>query len=129
MQLDMVGIIVADMAKAITFYNLLGFAVKGDVSADYTELTSQSIRISLNSKTMIKSIYGFEPELTGERLELAFLCDSPASLEQKIADIRMAGFKIFKEPWNAFWGQYYAIIEDPDGNYLSLFCHGVKEGS
>ncbi|MGX6977871.1 VOC family protein [Vagococcus elongatus] len=129
MKLDMIGIIVEDMAKAIDFYQILGFEVKGEKSDDYTELVSPAIRISLNSKKMITGIYGFEPALTGERLELAFLCDTPLLLEQKVEQVRRAGFNIFKDPWNAFWGQYYAILQDPDGNYLSLFCETLKEGS
>lgn len=36
------------------------------------------------------------------------------------------GYEIFREPWQAFWGQYYAIIKDPDGNLLSLFCNEQK---
>lgn len=128
MQLDMIGIIVEDMSKAVDFYQSLGFKIKGERSEDYLELVSDSIRISLNSKKMIAGIYGFKPQLTGERIELAFLCESPSSLEQKVEQVRRSGFKIFKEPWDAFWGQYYAIIQDPDGNYLSLFCSTLKEG-
>jgi len=25
-------------------------------------------------------------------------------------------------PWDAFWGQRYAIVTDPDGNHISLFA-------
>jgi uncharacterized glyoxalase superfamily protein PhnB len=32
------------------------------------------------------------------------------------------GFTGFKPPWDAFWGQRYAILEDPDGNHVSLFA-------
>ncbi len=27
-----------------------------------------------------------------------------------------------KEPWDAFWGQRYAVIADPDGNTVDLFA-------
>jgi len=27
-----------------------------------------------------------------------------------------------KEPWDAFWGQRYALVEDPDGAHVSIFC-------
>jgi uncharacterized glyoxalase superfamily protein PhnB len=26
------------------------------------------------------------------------------------------------EPWDAFWGQRYAVVHDPDGNGVDLFC-------
>ena len=25
-------------------------------------------------------------------------------------------------PWDAFWGQRYAIVTDPDGNHVELFA-------
>ena len=27
-----------------------------------------------------------------------------------------------KEPWDAFWGQRYASVKDPDGNQIDLFA-------
>lgn len=33
-----------------------------------------------------------------------------------------SGFKGGKEPWDAFWGQRYASVEDPDGNSVDLFA-------
>jgi len=29
------------------------------------------------------------------------------------------GYRGHKAPWDAFWGQRYAIIDDPDGNRLT----------
>ena len=36
-----------------------------------------------------------------------------------------AGFKAVKEPWEAFWGQRYAAVADPDGNQVDLFAPRV----
>ena len=33
-----------------------------------------------------------------------------------------AGAEAHKEPWDAFWGMRYAIVHDPDGNSVELFC-------
>ena len=27
-----------------------------------------------------------------------------------------------KAPWDAPWGQRYALVRDPDGNAVDLFC-------
>lgn len=27
-----------------------------------------------------------------------------------------------KAPWDAFWGQRYAVVVDPDGNLVDLFA-------
>jgi uncharacterized glyoxalase superfamily protein PhnB len=33
-----------------------------------------------------------------------------------------------KAPWDAFWGQRYAFLQDPDGNRVDLFAPLAKEG-
>jgi uncharacterized glyoxalase superfamily protein PhnB len=32
------------------------------------------------------------------------------------------GYDGHKEPWDAPWGQRYALMRDPDGNGVDLFC-------
>jgi hypothetical protein len=33
-----------------------------------------------------------------------------------------SGYDGYREPWDSVWGQRYAIVEDPDGNLISLFA-------
>lgn len=122
MKLDMVGIIVESMEQTILFYERLGFEVVGEKEADYVELNNDGIRISLNTKKMIEGVYGFQPKNEGDKIELAFLCESTTEIDQLCENMKKFGYELFREPWAAFWGQYYAIIKDPNGNLLSLFC-------
>ena len=39
-----------------------------------------------------------------------------------------AGFDSKKEPWDAFWGQRYAQVWDPDGNGVDLFARLPDDG-
>ena len=32
------------------------------------------------------------------------------------------GYDGHKPPWDAAWGMRYALIRDPDGNSVDLFC-------
>lgn len=123
MKLDMIGIITKDMEKSIEFYALLGFIANGSASEEYVELAHEDIRISLNTSKMIAGIYGYEPQTIGDKIELAFLCESVANVDEMYQKVSDAGYETFKEPWDAFWGQRYAIIKDPDGNLLSLFAN------
>ena len=61
-------------------------------------------------------------EPRGQRVGLAFLCESPKQVDETHAKIVAAGHRSVKEPWDAFWGQRYALVEDPDGAHVSLFC-------
>jgi catechol 2,3-dioxygenase-like lactoylglutathione lyase family enzyme len=47
---------------------------------------------------------------------------SPRQLDAAVAAIRKAGFVVVTEPWDAFWGQRYAIVADPDGYMSDLFA-------
>ncbi|OTN88043.1 hypothetical protein A5819_000494 [Enterococcus sp. 7E2_DIV0204] len=123
MKLDMVGIIVESMEEAILFYERFGFEALGEKEAAYVELNNEGMRISLNTKKMIEGVYGYPPKSTGDKIELAFICDSPAEIDRLCGKMKGFGYELFREPWQAFWGQYYAIIKDPDGNLLSLFCN------
>ncbi|MBP2100353.1 VOC family protein [Enterococcus rivorum] len=127
MRLDMVGIICEDVEKSSLFYERLGFQTIGEKSNDYLELDNENIRISLNSKKMVEGIYGFVPSNQGEKIELAFLCDSPEQVDSTCEKMIAFGYDLFKEPWDAFWGQRYAIIKDLDNNLLALFANLENE--
>lgn len=124
MRLDMVGIVVEDMEKAIKFYDLLGLRViEGDKKSPYVELENEGVRISLNTKDMITGVFGFAPTSTSEKIELAFLCESKEEINKLVEKLKNHGYDIVKEPWSAPWGQYYALVRDEDKNVISLFIN------
>jgi uncharacterized glyoxalase superfamily protein PhnB len=70
-------------------------------------------------------IKSFRPDWrrsTGNQLSLAFECASPAEVDEIYARVTAAGFTGEKEPWDAFWGQRYAQLADPDGVAVDLFA-------
>jgi uncharacterized glyoxalase superfamily protein PhnB len=72
-----------------------------------------------------ETIKSFRPEWTretGNQLSLAFECASPAEVDETYARVTGAGFESEKEPWDAFWGQRYAQLRDPDGVPVDLYA-------
>jgi len=121
---DMVGIVARDIPRAIQFYRLVGLdfpdAAPGE---DYVEVrTSNGYRVSLNSIELDKKLTPGWVEPRGQRVSLAFLCGSPKEVDATYAKIVAAGHASVKKPWDAFWGQRYAVVEDPDGAHVSLFA-------
>jgi uncharacterized glyoxalase superfamily protein PhnB len=53
---------------------------------------------------------------------VALECGSPAEVDEVFARVTGAGFHGEKEPWDAFWGQRYAMLLDPDGVEVSLYA-------
>lgn len=119
--LNAIGIVVSDLARSLAFYRELGLDVPdGD---GHVETTFPSgFRLMFDTEDVIRS---FEPEwtrTTGNQASLAFECASPAEVDEIYARVVAAGFEGHKEPWDAFWGQHYAQLRDPDGVPVDLFA-------
>ena len=41
-------------------------------------------------------------------------------VDRVYADLIGAGYRGQQEPYDAFWGSRYAVIEDPDGNAIGM---------
>lgn len=123
-QLDMIGLVVEDIAASVAFYRTLGMEIPAlDTSEPYAEVELRGgIRLSWNTVAMMREIQGHWDPPVGHRMGLAFLYDSPADVDAAFATVVAAGYSGVKEPWDAFWGQRYAQIVDPDGNLVDLFA-------
>ena len=72
-----------------------------------------------------ETITSFRPDwtrATGNQIALAFECASAAEVDETYAALVDAGFHGEKEPWDAFWGQRYAQVQDPDGVGVDLYA-------
>lgn len=124
-RLDAIGIVTADMAASLSFYRLLGLDVPaGAGNAPHAEATLPSgLRVLWDTEETMRS---FDPDWTGpeggDRTGLAFRCDSPAEVDTVYDALVAAGHRGHIKPWDAFWGQRYAVVLDPDGCGVSLFA-------
>jgi catechol 2,3-dioxygenase-like lactoylglutathione lyase family enzyme len=126
-RLDAVGLIVSDLRRSTQFYRLLGapFAAGAEDSEHgHAEAQlSDGFRLLLDTEA---SVRGFDPEWAppagGPRASVAFRCPSPASVDELYAQAIAAGGRGHREPWDAFWGQRYAQVRDPDGNAVDLYA-------
>jgi catechol 2,3-dioxygenase-like lactoylglutathione lyase family enzyme len=117
-----IGIVTKDMAKSVRFYRLLGVDVAGP-DGDHLDATLPSgVRLMWDSLELIKRLDPEWKEPVGQRMSLAFECASTAEVDRVHQRITGAGFRSKKAPWDAFWGQRYAQVVDPDGNVVDLFA-------
>ena len=121
--LNAIGIVASDMATSIRFYRTLGLDLPESPDEGHLEATmSSGVRLMLDSEEVVRS---FQPEWsreTGNQLSLAFECSSAAEVDEVYARVTGAGFEGEKEPWDAFWGQRYALLRDPDGVEVNLYA-------
>ena len=121
--LNAIGIVVSDMATSIRFYRTVGLDMPESPDEGHLAATMPSgVSLMLDSEEVIRS---FQPEWsreTGNQLSLAFECSGPAEVDEVYARVTGAGFEGEKEPWDAFWGQRYALLKDPTGLDVSLYA-------
>ena len=122
-ELNAIGITVSDLRRSLQFYRLLGLDLPEDSDEDHVEATmANGTRLMFDPEEVIRS---FLPEWTrenGNQVSLAFECASPAELDEIYASVVAAGFEGEPEPWDAFWGQRYALLGDPDGVRVNLYA-------
>ncbi|MER7697807.1 MULTISPECIES: VOC family protein [unclassified Streptomyces] len=122
---DAISVITADLAASLAFYRRLGLDIPaGAESSPHVEVTLPGgQRLLWDTEEVIASFDpSWERPSGGERLGLAFVCDSPAEVDAVYADLVGAGYTGHAKPWDAVWGQRYAIVLDPDGCGVSLFA-------
>ncbi|MDR7302727.1 VOC family protein [Haloactinomyces albus] len=125
MQFSAVGLVAEDMAATLAFYRLLGLDFPADADAEphVDVLLPSGVRLMWDTAETVRSI---DPTWTspsgGHRVALAFDCGTPAAVDSAYAEITAAGHDGHHEPWDAFWGQRYATVLDPDGNPVDLFA-------
>jgi catechol 2,3-dioxygenase-like lactoylglutathione lyase family enzyme len=126
-QLDVIGVVVSDLERAADFYRRLGLEFPEDLDPEghgHVEATLRGgLRFALDTEATIRS---FDPDWSppsgGHRMAVAFLCESPEDVDRLYGELIDGGGGSHRAPWDAFWGQRYAEVTDPDGNVVDLFA-------
>jgi catechol 2,3-dioxygenase-like lactoylglutathione lyase family enzyme len=123
--MDAVGIVVSDMTKSLAFYRLLGLPVPEDAEGQpHVEIALPGgTRLLLDTEETIRSFHPqWQPASGAGRIGLAFALPDAAAVDAAFAEITTAGYHGELIPFDAFWGQRYATVLDPDGTGVDLFA-------
>jgi uncharacterized glyoxalase superfamily protein PhnB len=121
--LNAIGIVTSDMAQSIRFYRLVGLDVPETPDEGHVDASLPSgVRLMLDSEEVIRSFQPDWTRATGNQISVALECSSPAEVDELYARVVAAGFHGEKDPWDAFWGQRYAQLADPDGVPVDLYA-------
>lgn len=123
MRLDAIGIPSKDFKKTIEFYTLLGFSFPPSEGEQHLEAVTKDgeVRLMIDDIQILVDILGQEP-VPATYSAFALRYDSPEEVNAVAKAAFSAGFTVVKEPWDAFWGQRYAVLKDPDGTLVDLFA-------
>ncbi|HEX2370190.1 MAG TPA: VOC family protein [Acidimicrobiia bacterium] len=123
---DSIELVVTDMEASLRFYRRLGMSIPEDAGSEghvAVELPG-GVRIQFDTEEIMQSFSDWTPPQRGggHRIALAFACDSPTDVDTVYAQLVESGAPSHLEPMDAFWGQRYATVLDPDGNSVDLFA-------
>ncbi|MCK7624014.1 VOC family protein [Streptomyces sp. RS10V-4] len=124
-RLDAIGLVTADLAASLAFYRLLGLTVPdGAENAPHAEAPLPGgLRLMWDTHETARALDpGWTPPAPGGHTGLAFRCPDPAAVDALYEALTAAGHKGAKAPWDADWGQRYAVVQDPDGQGVDLFA-------
>jgi len=121
--LNGIGLAAADMATSLAFYRRLGLDIPpgADHEPHAEALLPGGIRLMWDTHAALR---GFDPDWTVSTggPSLAFRCEDAAEVDRMHDELVRAGAHNVKSPWDAPWGQRYAILQDPDGYQVELFA-------
>ncbi len=121
---DALGVVASDMAATLAFYRRLGLDIPAEADTEghvEVELVG-GFRLMFDSVEVIEQFSSYEAPTGGRSVSFAFRCDGPASVDATYADLTGAGYTAKTSPFDAFWGQRYATVLDPDGNPVDLYA-------
>lgn len=122
-QFDAIGIVSKDLNRSVEFYKLVGVPEPSEKEGQHWESTlPNGLRLMFDHIDLIKQIMPDYAAPVGHRMGLAFKCNSADEVNATFKAVVDAGFDSKIEPFDAFWGQRYATLIDPDGNLVDLFA-------
>ncbi|GAA4472290.1 VOC family protein [Rhodococcus olei] len=124
-RLDLIGLVSADLTRTFDFYRRLGLDLPAEAAGQpHVEVALPGgLRLALDTVDTIRS---FDPDYvhdtSGGGPSLAFDCGTPDGVDETYAELLTVGGTSTLAPFDAFWGQRYATVADPDGNNVDLFA-------
>jgi catechol 2,3-dioxygenase-like lactoylglutathione lyase family enzyme len=124
--LDQINIVCGNMDASLAFYRRLGVdlpqskvwsTASGAHHANAVSTAEDAAGLDLDS-TAFAQVWNTgwkgRSDLKG-RVVVGFAVPARADVDTIFGDMTGAGYRGLQEPFDAFWGARYAIIEDPDG--------------
>ena len=113
-----------DVQRSLDFYRLLGLPVPDPDEPHVAVELPGGNTLSFDTEETIAGMHpGWAPpSSTDSRLALAFGVGSPAEVDALFEKVTAAGHAGPLKPYDAPWGQRYATVADPDGNWVDLFA-------
>jgi predicted lactoylglutathione lyase len=121
---NQVNLVVDDMEATLAFYRRLGFTIDnppGEWAAHHVEWqVSGDMSIEFDSRSSAKIWNAGARPPGGGSVVFNFAVPTRQAVDDLYEHMIAGGYATAQEPYDAYWGARYAIVEDPDGNGAGL---------
>ena len=119
--LDQINLVVSDMEATITFYRRLGLNIPDTDPAFQSHHRSAQLPggVDFDLDSVDFARHWDKGWRSGAGV-IGFKLSSREEVDSVYSDLTSAGYAGQQDPYDAFWGARYAIVEDPDGNPVGL---------
>ena len=127
-EFDALNLVVNDMKATLAFYRLLGLEIPEE-SVWSTESGAHHVEVGMpggfsidfDSVELARSYNaGWRRPEGGSRSVVGFRVPTREDVDQRYRSLTDVGYAGLQEPYDAFWGARYAIVEDPDGREIGI---------
>jgi uncharacterized protein len=115
-RLSLVTLGVADLDRARTFYERLGWVTGAAPADDVVFFQAGCMIVALWDRTTLAEDSGVTDGGGWGGVTLAYNARSPAEVDAVIDEARAAGAQIPRGGAETFWGGYSGVFVDPDGH-------------
>lgn len=115
------NLVVSNMETSIAFYRRLGLVI-ADTDPNWQDHhrsaeLADGVLLDFDSEDFARH---WDRGWPGGMGVLGFTVETREQVDQIYDDLTSAGYRGQQEPYDAFWGARYAVVEDPDGNAVGL---------
>jgi uncharacterized glyoxalase superfamily protein PhnB len=107
---------VADLARALRFYEALGWATNAGEDDDVVFFQAGDMVVALWDRARLAGDSCVEDSGGWGGVTLAVNVGSPGEVDEITRTARSAGATIGREPAETFWGGYSSVFIDPEGH-------------
>jgi uncharacterized glyoxalase superfamily protein PhnB len=118
---NQVNLVVRDMDEAVAFYRQLGLAIEAEQGSEHVSVSfPNGASLDFDSVEFVPMWDSGWKGATGGSTVLGFSLASREAVNDLYGALTAAGYAGRQQPFDAFWGARYAIVDDPDGNGVGL---------
>ncbi|MEM9515552.1 MAG: VOC family protein [Actinomycetota bacterium] len=124
MRFDQINLVVADMDATVEFYELLGLEIPDTIPAfrrhHRSARVGDGLDLDFDSVQFARLWNAGSAPARGGGVVIGFRVTSREEVDETHSRIVDAGHASLQQPYDAFWGARYAVVQDPDGNAVGI---------